>query len=117
MMFYIPTSFEERDYRPSWTGNNTYPTATIRGIFDSEIKAKIALKNWHCLDDYEILEHWIEDDELPENLNEISFDIYLEDTYLYIYANDNGEYKLNEVVDEEWSVVYDEEGALGVTDY
>lgn len=119
MMIYIPASFDEHDYRPSWTGNNAYPTVTIRGIFDSEIKAKIALKKWHCLRDYEILERWIDDDELPENLDKISFDISLEETYLYIWLNKdgNGEYKLNEIVYEGWSAVYDENGALGVSDY
>ena len=35
MTFYIPASFNDADYAPSWTGNRTYPTVTIRGIFDS----------------------------------------------------------------------------------
>lgn len=30
MYIYMPVSLDPRDYRPSWTGNNTYATATIR---------------------------------------------------------------------------------------
>ena len=63
MLVYVPASFEEEDYRPSWTGNNTYPTVTIRGIFESYELAEAAASNWD-IDDYTILECYCgEDDE------------------------------------------------------
>lgn len=117
MLVYIPVSYDDSDYRPSWTGNNTYPTVTIRGIFDSEEKALASVKGWHCEDDYDIETRYFEDDD-GEELFFDSFDIDYEDKHLYLWGrNGNGDYKLNEVVDEDWSAVWDEHGYLGVTDY
>ena len=45
MIFYTPATFDDRDWRPSWTGNYEYPTVTIRGIFDSLEKANEALNS------------------------------------------------------------------------
>lgn len=118
MTVYIPASYEDEDYRPSWTGNSTYPTVTIRGIFDSYEKAEHSIKGWACKDDYVIEERYFEDDD-GEELYFDSFDIDYDDKYLYVWGkeNGNGYYKLNEVTDEDYSAVYDEHGQLGVTDY
>lgn len=43
-IYYIPAVRDNEDYTPSWTGNYTYPTISIRGIFDSEEKAKESIK-------------------------------------------------------------------------
>lgn len=109
MFIYVPTHYESRDYRPSWTGNNWYPTATIRGIFDSEEKAIKAVDNWQYEDDYDMEIREVED-------NAESFDIDY-DSYLSIWGSDCGDYDLNIVVDEDFSAVYDKYGWLGVSDY
>lgn len=116
MLVYIPATFDDDDYRPSWTGNNSYPTVTIRGIFESYELAEAAAQNWK-VDDYEILEHYVgycddDDDKTYEY-----FDIDYEEKSLNVWAVNSGYYKLNEIVDEEWSAVWDEDRALGVTDY
>lgn len=117
MTVYIPTSYDDYDYRPSWTGNCTYPTVTIRGIFDSEEKAIAAVKGWHCEDDCRIETRYFEDDD-GEELFFDCFDIDFEGGYLYVWGKEEyGEYELNEIVDEEYSAVWDEKGQLGVTDY
>lgn len=110
MFIYIPTHYEDDDVRPSWTGNNTYPTLAIRGIFDSEEKAIKAVKNWQYEDDYDIEVKEIED----ENAECFCIDY---DGYLSVWSSNYGEYDLNEVVDEDFSAVYDEFGQLGVSDY
>jgi hypothetical protein len=112
MIIYAPAHFEERDYRPSWIGNNWYPTATIRGIFDSEEKAIEALKDWEYMEDYDML---IRDIEEEEEIT--SFDIDYDDGYLYIWSCVSGDYNLNEIVDESYSAVYDPEHLIGVSDY
>lgn len=118
MTLYIPASFCDEDYRPSWTGNNSYPTATIRGIFSTEEKAKEAIKGWDCEDDCEILERWFEEfNEYGEKILDDSFDIDYDDGYLYIWSAKHGYYELDKVVDEPYSAVYDENGDLGVTDW
>jgi hypothetical protein len=111
MTYFIPASFNDEDYAPSWTGNYTYPTVTIRGIFDSYEKAKESIKGWRFADDCVIITRELGDD------NEIieSFDISYEEKYFDIWRDEI--YKLNEIVDEEYSAVYDEFQDLGVTDY
>lgn len=113
MLVYIPATFEDEDYRPSWTGNYTYKTVTIRGIFESYELAEAAASNWD-IDNYTILERYCgEDDESYS-----SFDIdYLYGRFEVWGDSESGYYNLNEIVDEEWSAVYDEEQTLGVTDY
>ena len=111
MIIYIPASFCDEDYTPSWTGNNAYPTVTIRGIFDSEELAMKAIKNWHCEDDCNILVREIESE------NAERFRIDYEDGCFSVWEDKYGEYGLNEVVDEEYSAVWDEFQQLGVTDY
>lgn len=110
MTVYIPTSFCEEDYTPSWTGNYTYPTVTIRGIFDSLKKAEQSIDRWNCADDYDILEREVDDEAT-------SFDISLDEDYLSVWNSERGEYGLNEIVDEEYSAVYDADGDLGVNDW
>ena len=116
MLVYVPATFDDDDYRPSWTGNDTYPTVTIRGVFESYELAEAAAANWE-VDDYIIQEHSTSfyDDEDDERYE--FFDIDYEDKSLSVYASSNGYYRLNEIVDEEWSAVWDEDRALGVTDY
>ena len=58
MLVYVPAAFDDDDYGPSWTGNDTYPTVTIRGIFESYELAEAAAQNWK-VDDYEIIEHQV----------------------------------------------------------
>ena len=110
MTVYIPASFCEDDFRPSWTGNYTYSTVTIRGIFDSLEKANQAIKNWNCADDCTILEREVNDESS-------SFDISLDEDSFTVWATEHGEYGLNEIVDEEYSAIYDEDGDLGVNDW
>ena len=113
MIFYIPASFDDEDYRPSWTGNYTYPTITIRGIFDSREKAEKSIEDWRCSYDCEILERYIDDDIVATR-----FDIDYQNKDFDIYVDKNyGKYRLNEIVDEDYSAVYDEEQMLGVYDY
>lgn len=109
MIIYVPAHYEERDYRPSWTGNNWYPTVTIRGIFDSEEKAKKAVDNWQYKDDYRM-----EIREIEETAESFNIDY---DSYLTIWESDSGDYDLNKVADEDYSAVYDEHDWLGVSDY
>ena len=111
MIIYIPASFCDEDYAPSWTGNNAYPTVTIRGIFDSEELAMKAIKNWQCEDDCNIVVREM------ENKNAGCFRIDYENAYLSVWEDKYGEYGLNEVVNEEYSAVWDEFQQLGVTDY
>lgn len=113
MDYFIPASFEDYDYRPSWTGNNYYPTVTIRGIFDTLEKAKEAIKGWDCENDCVILERWLDDDDAEY------FDIDYEDKYFSLQKGNKNDsyYQLNKIVDELYSAVYDEDHALGVTDY
>lgn len=113
-VYFVPASFEDEDYRPSWTGNNSYPTVTIRGIFDTYEKALKAVHGWECEDTCEILERYCgDDDEIVEY-----FDIDYQDMELGVWKGDEHScYKLNKIVNEDWSAVYDEEGALGVTDW
>lgn len=110
MTVYIPASFYEENYRPSWTGNYTYSTVTIRGIFDSLEKAEQAIKNWNYADDCEILEREVSD-------GSSSFDISLDEDSFTVWAAEHGEYGLNEIIDEEYSAIYDENGDLGVNDW
>jgi len=112
MLVYIPATFEDEDYRPSWTGNNTYPTVTIRGIFESYELAEAAASNWK-VDDYTILEYCRGEDDEEYS----SFDIDYENGSFDVWVAENGFYTLNEIVDEEWSAVWDKDRALGVTDY
>lgn len=114
MIVYIPAHFEEEDYRPSWTGNYTYPTVTIRGIFDTSRKAEESIKNWAYQDEYIILIREIEEDE--EN-NIKSFDIYYDNHCLEISCHNLGDYSLNEIVDEGFSAVCDSNNLLGFVDY
>ena len=111
MIIYIPVSFCDEDYTPSWTGNNAYATVTIRGIFDSKELAMRAIKNWQCADDCNILVREI------ENKNAKCFRIDYEDGCFSVWEDKYGGYGLNEVVDEEYSAVWDEFQQLGVTDY
>lgn len=110
MKVYIPASFCEEDYTPSWTGNYAYPTVTIRGIFESSEKAERSIKNWNRASDCMILVREVDDGSL-------SFNIDLEEDYLSVQAIKHGEYGLNKIVDEEYSAVYDENGDLGVNDW
>ena len=110
MTVYIPASFCEEDYRPSWTGNYTYSTVTIRGIFDSLEKAEQAIENWNCVDDCTILEREVCDESSL-------FDISLDEDSFTVWTAEHGDYGLNEIVDEEYSAVYDANGDLGVNDW
>jgi hypothetical protein len=110
MTVYIPASFCEEDYRPSWTGNYTYSTVTIRGIFDSLEKAEQAIENWSCADDCTILEREVSDESS-------SFDISLDEDSFTVWTAERGYYGLNEIVDEEYSAIYDENQDLGVNDW
>lgn len=116
MTFYIPASFDDDDYAPSWTGNQSYPTVTIRGIFDTMEKATQALKGWNFADTCEILERDINDDNLPDN-PVFSIDYYGNHGLAIWWSDKYGRYELNEIVNEEYSAVYDENGDLGVTDW
>ena len=112
MTIYIPASFCDDDYRPSWTGNYSYQTVTIRGIFDSKELAINSIQDWCCKNDCEILEQEIED----ENARYFYLDFY--NACLSICVDKYGrDYKLNEIVDEDYSEVWDEFNSLGVTDY
>ena len=111
MKIYIPAYFCDEDYSPSWTGNYAYQTVTIRGIFDIKELAINAIQDW-CYKDYcEILEQEIED----ENAECVSLDY--DNACLSVYVDKYGGYNLNEIVNEEYSVVWDEFNSLGVTDY
>lgn len=117
MTIYVPASYDGNDYRPSWTGNNSYPTVTIRGIFDSMEKAKAATEGWACADDYTIETFYLYDEDEGKELYYSKFSIDY-DGSLYVFGDNKwGAYELNEIVDEPYSAVYDIEGALGVTDY
>lgn len=117
MTVYVPASFDDNDYRPSWTGNNTYPTVTIRGIFDSIEKAEAAVEGWACEGDYTIKTFDLYDEDEDKELYYSRFSIDY-DGSLYVFGDDKwGAYALNEIVDEPYSAVYDEDGDLGVTDY
>lgn len=70
-----------------------------------------AIKDWCCKDDCNILVKEI------ENENAECFCIDYEDAYLSVWEDKHGEYKLNEIVDEEYSAVWDEFQQIGVTDY
>lgn len=69
MMYYIPAIRDDEDYGPSWTGNYSYPTISIRGIFDSREKAEESIHNWRYENssDIEIIKYWFEADEAEEN--------------------------------------------------
>ena len=114
MLYYVPATFEENDYRPSWTGNSCYSTVTIRGIFDTYEKAEDAAKNWDC-DNYCTINTF--DIEEEDDEEEATFDFDYDGGHLCIWKENCGYYKLNEIVDEDYSAVYDEYGQLGVTDY
>lgn len=118
MYVYIPSHYVKKNYAPSWTGNFYYPTMTIRGIFDSLEKATKSIENWKYKYDCKILERWI-DIENINNVEKLTFDIQLIEDYLYINiaSNDNGDYVINELVDEDYSVYYDKNNYLGVIDY
>jgi hypothetical protein len=116
MTFYIPASFDDANYAPSWTGNYTYPTVTIRGIFNSMEKATRALEGWNFADTCNILERNIDDDNLPDN-PVFSIDYYGDYGLAIWWSDKYGSYGLNEIVDEAYSAVYDKNGDLGVTDY
>ena len=112
MIVYVPATFDDHDYNPSWTGNNAYPTITIRGIFDSYKLAEAAAKDWN-VDSYIILEKYCgDDDQFYE-----AFDIDYENHELAVWGVTCGRYTLNEVVEEIYSAVWDENRALGVTDW
>ena len=111
MKIYIPAYFCDEDYSPSWTGNDAYETVTIRGIFDSKELAINSIQDWCCKDDCEILEQEIEDE------NAECFSLDYDNACLSVFANEYGYYNLNEIVDEEYSEVWDEFNSLGVTDY
>ena len=116
MTVYIPATFDDNDWRPSWTGNYGYPTVTIRGIFDSLEKANEAISNWEYRNDYEILEREVNN--IPENYEgKILFAIDYYEAYLDIDFTEYGCYELNKVVDEDYSALWDERGYLGVEDY
>lgn len=112
MILYIPASYNEADYTPSWTGNYAYPTVTIRGIFDSEEKALSAVRGWNKADDY-VMETFY------GHKIEKSYRIDYEDKILRVIGlNDkSGDYQINTIVDEPYSEVYDEDGDLGVFDW
>jgi hypothetical protein len=113
MLVYIPATFEDEDYGPSWTGNNSYPTVTIRGIFESYELAEAAAANWKTDNYITIIECYCGEDDVTYN----SFDIDYEGGSLGVWGAALGYYELNEIVDEEWSAVWDKDRALGVTDY
>lgn len=114
MIVYVPTYFDECNYEPSWTGNHYYPTVTIRGIFDSLDKAEKAIEDWIYKEECAILIREIDEEEE----NEIKgFDLDYSNHVLEIIVNNYCTYKLNEIITESWSAVYDEEGLLGVSDY
>ena len=111
MKIYIPAYFCDEDYSPSWTGNYSYQTVTIRGIFDSKELAINSIQDWCCKDDCEILEKEIEDE------NAKCFSLDYDNAYLSVFVDEYGYYNLNEIVNEEYSEVWDEFNSLGVTDY
>lgn len=120
MYIYMPVSFDPRDYRPSWTGNYTYATATIRGFFSTQEKAEAAIRGWDCENDCDIRQLYF-DSEYVDDFSPQSFDISLKGTY-YVevvpYEDPTeGDYKIDEIVNEPYSAVYDPDCALGVTDY
>lgn len=120
-IYYIPAVRDNEDYTPSWTGNYTYPTISIRGIFDSEEKAKESIKGWRYedSDDIVIITYYFEPNEEDNSQEEPkAFNINYDYKELTLEPdNEYGDYKINEVVNEEYSAVWDEDGALGVTDW
>lgn len=112
MMYYIPAVRDDNNYAPSWTGNYSYPTISIRGIFDSREKAEESIHNWQYenSDDIEIIEYWFESDEIPD-----AFDIYY--SYKNLTLEKGYDYKVNECYDEEYSELWDANHTLGFCDY
>ena len=70
-----------------------------------------SIKDWWCKDDCEILEQEIEDE------NAECFSLDYDNACLSVFVNEYGYYNLNEIVNEEYSEVWDEFNSLGVTDY
>lgn len=112
---YIPYMRDDEDYSPSFTGNETYPTVAIRGVFDSYEKALDALKGWRYEDCYDGIEECTISIEEGKEIE--TFDINYDNCELDIYLSEYGGYVLNESYDEEYSAVYDEEHLLGVYDW
>ena len=122
-IYYIPAICED-SYAPSWTGNSTYPIIAIRGIFDSREKAKESIKGWQYEDNDNIgiITYYFEPDEEDEEDSDHeepkAFNIDYNYKILTLEPNNiYGDYKINEVVNEEYSAVWDEYEQLGVTDY
>lgn len=128
MVLYIPYVTDDDDYTPSWTGNVSYPTITIRGIFTTEEKAKASISGWRYENDnYNIMSYYIDDEYIEEyfsdreddEIKEIkSLDIDYEGKNLTVFIDNHyGNYDIDKAYDEDYSAVYDEHGYLGVTDY
>lgn len=133
MMFYIPYVTDDDDYTPSWTGNVSYPTITIRGIFTTEEKAKASISGWRYENDnYDIMNYYIDDEYIEDYFldkyeegeeerekKEIkAFNIDYENHTLTLFIdNEHGYYETDKIYNEDYSAVYDEHGYLGVTDY
>lgn len=122
-VYYVPAICED-SYAPSWTGNSTYPIIAIRGIFDSEEKAKESIKGWQYEDNDNIviITCYFEPDEENEEDNDQenpkAFNINYDYKELTLMPdNEHGYYEINGIVDESYSEVWDEDGALGVTDW
>ena len=131
--FYVPCYFTDEDYRPSWTGNATYATVTIRGVFSTREKAEAAMKDWNTQGEYATIREIDFNDEEEDSYSPViykndyeeegnkeikGFDIDYEDKCLTVWVNnDYPDYNVDEIYDEEFSAVYDPNHWLGVTDY
>ena len=114
--FYVPCYFTDEDYRPSWTGNATYDTVTIRGVFSTREEAETAMKDWDTQGEDAFIREIYCDDEGDEEIK--GFDIDYEDKCLTVWINNSyPDYIVDEIYDEEFSAVYDPNHWLGVTDY
>lgn len=112
MMYYIPAVRDDNNYAPSWTGNYSYPTISIRGIFDSREKAEESIHNWRYENssDIEIIEYWFESDEVLDAFN-------IDYSYRNLTLEEGCDYKVNECYDEEYSELWDANRTLGFCDY
>ena len=119
MVYYIPAVRDDENYAPSWTGNYSYPTISIRGIFDSREKAEESIHNWRYENssDIEIIEeYWFEEDEedeAEEKPTAFNIDYSYGDLTLY----EGNYYKVNECYNEEYSALWDANRTLGFCDY
>lgn len=113
--FYLVCEINDNDYTPSWTGNFTYTTAKIKGIFSNLQKAEQALQLWtNC--EHPIIKKfniWVQ-----ENTQKLIFDIYFDlNGEICLYTNDIG-YILDKIYEpKEYDICYDPEHFLGNDDF